>query len=83
MLETFDTIFTHNQALIDIDSDKFKWVPAQGTWIKDPKVYDKTKMISMIASNKNMCDGHKNRLEWVDRFRDHIKLNRLPGGRLQ
>ena len=70
MLETFDTIFTHNQALIDIDSDKFKWVPAQGTWIKDPKVYDKTKMISMIASNKNMCQGHRDRLEWVDRLKD-------------
>ena len=70
MLETFDTIFTHNQALIDIDPDKFKWVPAQGTWIKEPKVYDKTKMISMIASNKNMCQGHRQRLEWVDRLKD-------------
>ena len=70
MLETFDTIFTHNQALINIDPDKFKWVPAQGTWIKEPKVYDKTKMISMIASNKNMCQGHRDRLEWVDRLKD-------------
>ena len=68
MIETFDTIFTHNQALIDIDPEKFKWVPAQGTWIKEPKVYDKTKMISMISSNKNMCQGHRDRLEWVDRL---------------
>ena len=66
ILDTFDTIFTHNQALLDI-SPKFKWVPAQGTWIKEPKVYDKSKIISMIASNKNMCKGHRDRLDWVDR----------------
>lgn len=72
MVESFDLIFTHNQELINIDPTKFKWVPAQGTWIKEPKVYDKTKMISMIASNKNMCAGHKKRLEWVDRFRDQV-----------
>ena len=69
ILDTFDTIFTHNQALLNI-SPKFKWVPAQGTWIKEPKVYDKSKMISMIASNKNMCEGHRDRLEWVERLKD-------------
>ena len=72
VLQTFDLIFTHNHDLIKIDPKKFKWVPAQGTWIKEPKVYDKTKMISMIASNKSMCEGHRNRLEWVERLRDHV-----------
>ena len=72
-LETFDSIFTHNQDLIKIDS-KFKWVPAQGFWIEDPKIYDKSKMISMIASNKKFCDGHKVRLEWVERLRDQVDL---------
>ena len=72
MIETFDTIFTHNQKLIDIDPEKFKWVPAQGTWIKEPKIYDKTKMISMIASNKNMCEGHRKRLEWIERLKDQV-----------
>lgn len=72
MMNTFDLIFTHNQELIKINPDKFKWVPAQGTWIKELKVYDKTKMISMIASNKNMCAGHRKRLEWVDRLKDQV-----------
>jgi hypothetical protein len=70
--DTFDLIFTHNQELLNLNPDKFKWVPAQGTWIKEPKVYEKTKMISMIASNKNMCAGHRKRLEWVERFRDQV-----------
>lgn len=72
VMEKFDTIFTHNQELIAIDPTKFKWVPAQGTWIKEPKIYEKSKMISMISSNKNMCEGHRKRLEWVERFQGQV-----------
>lgn len=72
-LESFDAIFTHNQELLKIDS-KFKWVPAQGFWIKEPKVYEKSKMISMIASNKRMCEGHAIRLEWVERLWGQVDL---------
>jgi len=72
-LETFDAIFTHNQELLKIDS-KFKWCPAQGFWIKEPKIYEKSKMISMIASNKRMCEGHRLRLQWVERIGDQVDL---------
>jgi hypothetical protein len=72
-LDTFDAIFTHNQELLAIDP-KFKWCPAQGFWIKEPKIYEKSKMISMIASNKRMCKGHATRLEWVERLRDQVDL---------
>ena len=69
--DTYETIFTHDQRLLSL-GDKYKWVPAQGTWIKDIKIYDKSKMISMIASNKNMCEGHRKRLEWIDRLKDQV-----------
>jgi hypothetical protein len=72
-LETFDLIFTHNQDLLKLDS-KFKWVPAQGFWIKEPKIYDKSKMISMIASNKKMCEGHRLRLQWVERLWGQVDM---------
>jgi hypothetical protein len=72
-LETFDAIFTHNQELLKIDS-KFKWVPAQGFWIKEPKIYEKSKMISMISSNKTMCEGHRLRLEWVERLWGQVDM---------
>ena len=71
--DTYETIFTHDQRLLSL-GDKYKWCPAQGFWIKDPKVYEKSKMISMIASNKNMCEGHRLRLEWVDRIGDQLDL---------
>tara|TARA_S200000501_G_scaffold31507_1_gene26468 strand:+ start:394 stop:1197 length:804 start_codon:yes stop_codon:yes gene_type:complete len=70
---TYQTIFTHDQRLLSL-GEKYKWVPAQGFWIKDPKIYDKTKMISMISSNKEMCDGHRLRLEWVERIGDQVDL---------
>jgi len=72
-LETFDLIFTHNQDLLKLDS-KFKWVPAQGFWIKEPKIYEKSKMISMIASNKKMCEGHRFRLQWVERLWGQVDM---------
>ena len=71
-MDAFDVVFTHNQELIKIDPEKFKWTPAQGTWIKEPKIYEKSKMISMIASNKNMCAGHRKRLEWIEKFKDQV-----------
>lgn len=70
---TYDIIFTHDQRLLSI-GDKFKWAPAQGFWIKEPKIYEKSKMISMIASNKRMCEGHIKRLEWVERIGDQVDL---------
>jgi hypothetical protein len=72
-LETFDAIFTHNQELLQIDS-KFKWCPAQGFWIQEPKIYEKSKMISMISSNKTMTEGQRIRLRWVEMFRDQIDI---------
>lgn len=72
-LNSFDAIFTHNQELLKIDS-KFKWVPAQGFWIKEPKIYEKSKMISMISSNKKMCQGHLIRLQWVERLSEQVDL---------
>ena len=71
--DTYETIFTHDQRLLAL-GDKYKWVPAQGFWIKEPKIYKKTKMISMIASNKRMCEGHVKRLGWVERIGDQLDL---------
>jgi len=71
--DTYEIIFTHDQRLLSLSS-KYKWVPAQGFWIKEPKIYEKSKMISMIASNKNMCEGHAIRLEWVEKLEGQVDL---------
>lgn len=72
-LGTFESIFTWDQELLKI-SDKFKWVPAQGFWIKDPKVYDKSKLVSFISSTKMYCPGHLIRLKHVEELRGCVDL---------
>ena len=34
----------------------------------------KSKIISMISSNKKMCEGHIHRLEWVNKIGDQVDL---------
>ncbi len=70
---TYDIIFTHNQRLLEL-GDKYKWVPANGFWIQTPKIYDKNMMVSMVSSNKKMCPGHIERLQWVEKLRDKVDL---------
>lgn len=71
--EVFEVIFTHNKELLKLD-DRFKWCPANGYWIKDAKLYPKSKMISFITSNKNFTTGHRVRLDWVQRLGDQVDL---------
>lgn len=72
-LNVFDTIFTYDKELINLNPEKIKYV-CGGHIIKSPKIYKKTKLISMISSNKNFCSGHRKRLEWVDRIGDQVDL---------
>jgi len=71
VLETYELIFTHNQRLLSIN-DKFKWAPAYGFYVQEPKIHDKTKLLSMITSNKVMTSNHvlRNRLAsaWSNRL---------------
>jgi hypothetical protein len=71
--KVFKYIFTHNKELLDLDG-RFKWCPAQGFWIKESKIYEKSKIISMISSNKEFTEGQKNRLKWVERLKDQIDV---------
>lgn len=65
VLETYEMIFTYNDKLCDIDN-KFKWVPAMGTWIENPKIHEKNKMVSMITSNKTMTEQQKFRVDFAN-----------------
>jgi len=41
-------------------------------WVVDRQVHKKNKLVSMIASNKRMCEGHLKRLSFVDKFKDKL-----------
>lgn len=56
----FKKVLTYDKELLETD-EKFEFYPHCGCWIKpeDQKIYEKTKLISYIASNKNFgAPGH-------------------------
>ena len=53
--ENFELIFTYDKRLVGL-SDKIRFVPLNSNpWVKDIKIHDKSKLVSMIASIKTMC----------------------------
>jgi hypothetical protein len=74
ILNNFKYVFTHSYDLID-RHEKIKWVPANGTWICRPKVYEhKVNLISMITSGKAYCDGHRKRMALANELRGRVDL---------
>lgn len=67
--EEYEVLFTHNKEIYDL-SDNFIYLPPHGYWIEDPKIYNKTKLVSMISSNKN----YPHRLEWVNKLKNSLDL---------
>lgn len=65
----FKYLYTHDYDLVRTDPTKFKFLLGNGFWIKDPKIYPKTHMCSMIASLKQMTEGQRIRCTWVDKLR--------------
>lgn len=73
VLSTYEMIFTYNDKLCELDP-KFKWVPAMGFWIENPKIENKTKIISMVTSNKTMTEQQKFRVNFANNNRNKIDL---------
>ena len=57
--DRFDYIFTHDDILLK-RGDKYVKTLVGSTWVNDidAKIYDKTKLLSHIASDKRWCRGH-------------------------
>jgi len=72
----YETIFTCLDYLIEI-GEPFKYTISNATpWIlpENRKIHEKTKLVSMIASTKGWLNGHKQRLEWVNKLQDKVDL---------
>lgn len=57
MKKYFDYILTHDYRYVD--NVKILFCPLAGHWIKDKKVYPKSKLLSIIASKGKELTGHK------------------------
>jgi hypothetical protein len=81
VIETYEMIFTFDDELVNLHP-KFKWVPAMGYWINNPKIYEKNKKISMITSLKTTTPQQKLRVSFADQYKNDIDLygvyNKIP-----
>lgn len=74
LLDYYNLIFTHSQELIDINPDKIKFIPGIGFWIEEPKIYEKSKLVSIISSKKNSTEGQVERMNFILKNRDKLDI---------
>lgn len=74
--EQYKMIFTCLDDLLKL-GEPFKYTISNAVpwiWEKNRMIYPKTKLVSMIASNKGWLRGHQNRLNWVEKLKDKVDL---------
>lgn len=71
----FTTILTHSKELLD-KGENYKFCPTGGCWIKpeDQRIYDKTKLVSIIASAKRITNGHMLRHNSIQVFKNILDV---------
>lgn len=81
ILNNYDFVSTRVDGIFSCDKElcekypKFKYSLSNACpWIVERKIYDKTKLVSMISSNKSMVPGHIKRLEFVNKFKNSVDL---------
>jgi len=72
IINSYDAIFTCDRELVDRhEKIHFCFAGSNLPWIKKEnyKIYDKSKVVSFIASSKIMCEGHQFRQDLHERFK--------------
>jgi hypothetical protein len=73
VIDNYNYVFSHSRELVNMH-EKIKWIPASATWIRKPKIYTKTRKLSMVTSAKNFCKGHSSRLKFLSENKDKLDL---------
>jgi hypothetical protein len=70
--ENFEMIFTHDMRLVSL-SDKIVYLKWKAKpWINNYGVHPKSKLVSMIASSKVMCEQHRFRQQMIQKFSGQV-----------
>ena len=67
----FDYILTFDKELLD-SGRNFLFYPFSCCWIKDTNVPEKSKMCSMVASDKTQTSGHQFRQQVISKLKDKV-----------
>jgi len=81
ILANYDFVSSRVDGILSPDKELCKKYPKfqyaltnAAPWIEEREIYEKTKLVSMISSNKSMVPGHRKRLEFVNKFKDQVDL---------
>jgi hypothetical protein len=66
--QNFISVFTHDVGLIKVSDIFVLTLCSAKSFLPSGKIYNKTKLVSMIASNKVMCTEHKIRQQMINKF---------------
>jgi hypothetical protein len=71
--DNFNKVLTYSKDLLDRNGN-FEFYPHGGCWIpkESQKIYEKNKMVSIIASNKDFTYGHRLRHDIINKFNNKI-----------
>lgn len=75
-IDKFTGVLTCRKALLDKYPGKCRFVPAGSTWVepKDRVPTRKTKVVSMVSSNKNFTTGHAVRHRIIEKYGQQFDL---------
>lgn len=74
LIQHFNKVFTHDVSLASIHNI-FQLTQCSGkSFIEIGQVYPKTKLVSMIASNKTQCEAHRYRQKVISKFSQKCDL---------
>lgn len=76
-ISLFDYILTWGldpKYVLSAENDKWLFYPFGGSWIRDWQLYPKSKLCSIITSEKDLTEGHQLRHEIVKRFGDKVDI---------
>ena len=69
-MKCYDKIFTWSEELCSMH-ENICWIPGYGSYILEPKIYPKDKLVSIICSNASWLEGHRDRLAMVEQLKDY------------
>lgn len=75
LLDYYTAIFTCDRSLAD-KHDRIHLIQSGSNlpWVKDYELYEKTKDVSIVASNKNVFEGQKKRHDFVEKNREVVDV---------
>jgi hypothetical protein len=82
VLSTYELIFTHDINLLQF-GNKFVWIPANGTWIKEFNSKSKSKLCSMIVSHKTFTENQRKRLNFANSNKENLDLYGIEFNRIE